>query len=61
MSASGIYATYNTFIWGVESTGGIMGNDISSSRCLRPVISLKADTSVTGDGTSSSPWIVFME
>ncbi len=35
-----------------------LGNLISSSNGVRPVINLRADTQFTGSGTSSDPFVV---
>ena len=49
------------YVWGVYGSDGNFGNNIvSSSLGVRPSISLKSTTSVTGEGTSSSPFIISM-
>ena len=48
-------------VWGVGGAdGGFGDNSVRSTRGLRPLISLKSTTNVTGDGTSSSPFIINM-
>ena len=50
---SGSYAG----VWSVGgSDGDFGGNDVNFLRGVRPSISLKSTTNVTGDGTSSSPY-----
>lgn len=44
-------------IWFVTSSGGLIGNNSTTSLGVRPVINLKADIKITsGDGTSISPF-----
>ena len=44
-------------IWFVTSSGGLIGNNSTTSLGVRPVINLKADIKITsGDGTSSAPY-----
>ena len=51
----------NAFVWYVYGNTGSFGrNDVGSSGGLRPSISLKSTTNVTGEGTSSSPFIISM-
>ena len=48
-------------VWDVGGGGGDLGGDgVDSSGGLRPSISLKSTTNVTGEGTSSSPFIISM-
>ena len=48
-------------VWGVYvSDGHIGGNGVGRTGGLRPSISLKPSTNATGDGTSSSPYIISM-
>jgi len=57
MSPAGISGTL-ALEWYVHSTG-IIGNEyVNTSYRLRPVLNLKADTAVTGLGTSDSHWSV---
>ena len=44
--------------WYVYSTGIVYFNSVSNTCRLRAVLNLKADTAVTGSGTSTDPWIV---
>ena len=54
---SGDYA----FVWNVRGSDGYFdNNDVGNSFGVRPSISLKSTTSVTGEGTSSSPFIINM-
>ena len=48
-------------VWGVYGAGGVFdGGDVGFTGGLRPSISLKSTTNVTGNGTSSSPFIISM-
>ena len=48
-------------VWYVGgSDGGFGDNDVRSASGVRPSISLKSTTNVTGEGTSSSPYIISM-
>ena len=48
-------------VWGVnDSRGSFDDGDVSNSYGVRPSISLKSTTNVTGEGTSSSPYIISM-
>ena len=54
---------YNGYanVWVVYGAGGyFVYNSVDSTRGLRPSISLKSTTNVTGDGTSSSPFKISM-
>ena len=54
---SGGYAS----VWGVYGSYGIFdGDNVSNARGVRPSISLKSTTNVTGEGTSSTPYIISM-
>ena len=56
-SFNGVYA----FVWSVFGSGGIFGNDfVDNADGVRPSISLKSTTNVTGEGTSSTPYIISM-
>ena len=56
-SFSGDYAR----VWGVfGSIGGFYNNSVYSTSGVRPSISLKSTTNVTGEGTSSAPYIISM-
>ena len=51
----------NANVWSAGGSSGLFGsNGVSSSLGVRPSISLKPSTNVTGDGTSSSPFIINM-
>ena len=46
-------------VWYVSGNRGILvGNSVNFARGVRPSISLKPSTNVTGEGTSSSPFVV---
>ena len=48
------------FFWIVNGHDGYIDFDINGTSGVRPLISLKSTTNVTGDGTSSSPFIINM-
>ena len=51
----------NASVWGVGGSNGDFGSsDVNSARGVRPSISLKSTTNVTGEGTSSTPYIISM-
>ena len=45
-------------IWGVNTAGTMYGYKVTNTYNLRPVINLKADTVVTGNGISTNPYKV---
>ena len=48
-------------VWSVRGSGGRFGNGyVSYAGGVRPSISLKSTTNVTGEGTSSAPYIISM-
>ena len=47
-------------VWGVDDSNGSFGLYMSNTLAVRPSISLKSTTNVTGNGTSSSPFIISM-
>ena len=48
-------------VWGVVGgSGNFGGYGVSNLKGVRPLISLKSTTNVTGEGTSSSPFIISM-
>ena len=48
-------------VWNVYGSNGYFDNDsVSSTGGVRPSISLKSTTNVTGEGTSSTPYIISM-
>ena len=48
-------------VWRVNgSNGGFGGDSVNDTRGVRPSISLKPSTNVTGNGTSSTPYIISM-
>ena len=54
---SGSYAN----VWYVGGSNGYFArSDVYGTNCLRPSISLKSTTNATGEGTSSSPFIISM-
>ena len=57
----GTFAGSRAIVWNVRgSNGGLGGNSVNRANGLRPLISLKSTTNVTGEGTSSSPFIISM-
>ena len=49
------------YVWGVRGGVGYFGsNGVSNASCVRPSISLKSTTNVTGNGTSDTPFIISM-
>ena len=49
----------NARVWGVSgSSGDFGGSNVSGTGGVRPSISLKSTTNATGEGTSSSPFVV---
>ena len=51
----------SAFVWNVSGSGGYFGNDnVYNTHGVRPSISLKSTTNVTGEGTSSTPYIINM-
>ena len=47
------------YVWGVRGGVGYFGsNGVSNASCVRPSISLKPSTNVTGNGTSEKPYVV---
>ncbi len=51
----------STYVWGVYGGSGNFGyNYVNATRGVRPSISLKSTTNVTGEGTSSTPYIISM-
>ena len=57
MSPAGFSGSYSS-VWYVRTAGYISSNIVSSTNRLRAVLNLKADTLVTGSGTSSDPYVV---
>ena len=48
-------------VWNVVgSSGDFVGNSVNFANGVRPLISLKSTTNVTGEGTSSAPYIISM-
>ena len=47
-------------VWGVRGSYGGFGYSVSRTNGVRPSISLKSTTNVTGEGTSSTPYIISM-
>ena len=51
----------SAYVWGVYGGSGNFGyNYVNATRGVRPSISLKSTTNVTGEGTSSTPYIISM-
>ena len=56
-----IFDGYIARVWGVRgSNGNFGGNFVDNTFGVRPSISLKSTTNVTGEGTSSTPYIISM-
>ena len=52
---------YRAYVWNVIGSYGNFGiNGVYNARGVRPSISLKSTTNVTGEGTSSTPYIISM-
>ena len=48
-------------VWGVNGSAGYFDNyNVRGTNGVRPLISLKSTTNVTGEGTSSAPYIISM-
>ena len=58
MSPSHFYSSGNASVFFVYSNGGFGYNGVSNAYGVRPVINLKADITITGEGTSTDPYIV---
>jgi len=49
------------YVWSVSgSSGGFVNGSVDSANGVRPSISLKSTTNITGEGTSSTPYIISM-
>ena len=57
MSPTGLSGS-RSFVWNVGPTGNIGSDFVTYTRRLRAVLNLNADTLVTGDGTSSDPFVI---
>ncbi len=57
MSPAGFSGSYSD-VWRVSTSGSISVDDVNYTRTVRPVLILTADTLVTGDGTSSDPFVI---
>ena len=57
MSPAGFFGSYSN-VWYVYTSGFIDNGYVNRTRRLRAVLSLNADTLVTGSGTSSDPYVV---
>ena len=61
LSLSPVFFSSNVDVWDVNDSRGSFGFvGVSNTRGVRPSISLKSTTNVTGEGTSSSPFIISM-
>ena len=58
MSPAGFSGSIDTDDWYVNGVGTVYSANVCNPLRLRPVINLKADTYVSGSGTSSSPYVV---
>ena len=60
LSPSNFYGG-NAYVWSVGGSNGyLVYSDVNNASGVRPSISLKSTTNVTGEGTSSSPYIISM-
>ena len=50
----------DAYVWGVSGGLGVFGGRVYSAGGVRPSISLKSTTNVSGDGTSTNPFKVIM-
>ena len=57
MSPAGFSGSIST-VWRVNTAGSIYYSNVDATFRLRAVLNLNADTLVTGDGTSSDPFVV---
>lgn len=52
------FASGNALVIGVSARGILLGNGVSGTRTVRPVVSLKSDAISGGSGTAASPFLV---
>ena len=53
------FASGNSNVWNVNTTGNINNNNVTDTYCLRAVLIMNADTQITdGDGTKENPFVV---
>ena len=57
MSPAGFSGSYSD-VWLVYTSGDINNTNVSNTYAVRPVLILNADTLVTGNGTSSDPFVI---
>ena len=57
MSPAGFSGSYSS-VWSVDTTGYLDYTSVSNPIAVRPVLILNADTLVTGNGTSSDPFVI---
>ena len=56
-----LFNGFNAIVWNVNGSDGNFGNSyVNGTYGVRPSISLKSTTNVTGEGTSSTPYIISM-
>ena len=58
MSPYYFFSTGSAHVFRVYSDGNLNSNFVNGTRGVRPVINLKADITITGEGTSSNPYKV---
>ena len=59
MSPAGVNTKYNIAVVStIDSNGSPMGHSVTDVYCLRPVLILNSDVTVTGSGTSTDPYVV---
>ena len=49
---------WSAMVFNVNQTGTVINRFVTDATCLRPVINLRADVSITGDGTPTNPYRV---
>ena len=57
MSPSGSNYGYS-YEWFINPNSSIQTNGVDNTYCIRPVINIKSDVQVIGNGTSSNPYVV---
>lgn len=58
ISSAGFTSNNGARAWSVGKDGFIYGNGVGGTKSVRPVISVKGDTLVTGQGTKDMPYVV---
>ena len=58
MGPAGVTSDAGAFAWEVSTSGYLNSTSVDITYALRPVINLKADVTVIGEGTADSHWTV---